>query len=130
MVSDSGFVRSFGSRGQGVSSSGFGFVEVGFSLGTAPPVTVYIRGPIKGYYYTYYPTVTGAKLCLLKLEGQPCNWGWDIPAQAQDLGARLQVSCIPPPTHVPCTPISCSTLGILSGARCPPSPSTRAKPLP
>ena len=33
----------------------------GFPLGTAPPVTVYIRGPIKGYispYYTYYATVT------------------------------------------------------------------------
>ena len=34
-----------------------------FGLGTAPPppVTVYIRGPIKGYiypYYNYYPTVS------------------------------------------------------------------------
>ena len=36
--------------------------EVHLVLGTAPhPVTVYIRGPIKGYIYpcyTYYPTVT------------------------------------------------------------------------
>ena len=34
---------------------------MGFSLGTAPPVTVYIRGPIKGHilpYYDYYPTVS------------------------------------------------------------------------
>ena len=30
-------------------------------MGTAPPVTVYIRGPIKGYikpYYNHYPSVT------------------------------------------------------------------------
>ena len=35
--------------------------KVGFRLGTAPPVTVCIRGPIKGYiqpHYIYFPTVT------------------------------------------------------------------------
>ena len=44
-----------------VESSGSRFWDVGFVLGTAPPVTVYIRGPIKGYiqpYCSYYPTVT------------------------------------------------------------------------
>ena len=48
--------------GLGFRVLGFGFWVLGFKvLVLPPPVTVYIRGPIKGYiqpFYIHYPAVT------------------------------------------------------------------------